>query len=93
MILVKTWKFHLCLFLDKIGYEMMFVDHRGEKQALLDYSNLEFTKWPHWDFYKGINPWFWSKIGNFLYVCFREKIRYEIIFDDYLVKEQIIKPT
>ena len=45
MILVKTWKFHLCLFLDKTGHEM-FVDHRGGKQALLDYNNLELTKWP-----------------------------------------------
>ena len=55
MILVKTWKFHLRLFLDELGHEMMFVDHRGGKQALLDYNNLEFTKWPHRDFFKGIN--------------------------------------
>ena len=66
----------------------MFVDHQGGKQTLLDYNNLEFTKWPYWYFFKGINPWFWLKIGNFLYVCFQKKIRYEIIFDDYLVKEQ-----
>ena len=66
------------LFSDKTGHEMMLVDRRGGKQAFLDYNNLEFTKWPHWDFFKGINPWF----------CFRKKIRYEIIFDDYLVKEQ-----
>ena len=46
MILVKTWKFHLSLFLDKTGHEMMFVDYRGGKQALLDYNNLELTKWP-----------------------------------------------
>ena len=46
MTLVKTWKFHLCLFLDKTGHEIMFVDHRGGKQALLDYNNLELTKWP-----------------------------------------------
>ena len=38
MILVKTWKSLLGLFLDKMGLEIMFDDHLVRKQALLDYK-------------------------------------------------------
>ena len=46
----------------------MFDDHWGRKQALIDYKNLAITKSPYWDF--AVNPRFWLKIGNFLFVCF-----------------------
>ena len=35
-ILVKSWNFPLCLFLNKMGFEMMFPDHSIRKQAFPD---------------------------------------------------------
>ena len=51
MILVKKWNFPLCLFLDKMGLEIMFDGHPRRKQATLDYkisiykvATLDFLK-------------------------------------------------
>ena len=35
------------------------------KKAFLDYRNKNLKKSKNWDFFKGVSPWFWSKIGNF----------------------------
>ena len=36
--------------------EIMCVDFLVRKQALLDYKKADFTKWPYWMFFKGVNP-------------------------------------
>ena len=56
--------FHL-LFLRNIGQEDVFYDILERKNAFLDYKNNKFKKLKNWDFSKGVNPWFWSKIGHF----------------------------
>ena len=57
MTLVKSWKLLLGLLLEKkICLEIMCVDFLVRKQALLDYKKADFTKWPHWIFFKGVNP-------------------------------------
>ena len=80
--------------LGQIGLEILFDDHWGRKQALLDYKILDITKLPCWDFFIGVNPRFWSKIANFLFVClfalFFGKISLEIMSDDHLVKNQAL---
>ena len=38
MILVKNWKFPLCLFLDKTGYEIIFDNCLIRKQAFQYYK-------------------------------------------------------
>ena len=43
MIFVKSCKFTLCLFLQKMNFEIAFDDHPVRKQALLNY-NIEFTE-------------------------------------------------
>ena len=60
--------------------EILFDDHWGKKHALLDYKILDITKLPYWDFYTGVNPTFWSKTANFLFVCFfwQNKSRNEV---------------
>ena len=40
MILVKIWKFPLCLFLGKTGPKVIVDDHVVRKQAILDYKNI-----------------------------------------------------
>ena len=51
----------------------MFADHPVRKQPQLDWKNKDFTKSPYGDFFKGVNPWIWSKIGIFLFVSFLTK--------------------
>ena len=40
MILVKIWKFPLCLFFNKMGPKVIFDDHVVRKQAILDDKNI-----------------------------------------------------
>ena len=54
MILVKSCKFPLCLFLHKTNFEIVFDDHPVRKQALLNYNNIEFTELPNYLFPKGL---------------------------------------
>ena len=60
-------------FLDSIGQENVFYDILERKNAFLGYKgykNKKFEKSKNWDFCKGVNPWFWSKIGHFSIFCF-----------------------
>ena len=63
----------------QMSLKIMFDDHPSRKQALLDHTNIDFTQWPYWDFFEGVNPWFWSKIGKFIFACFWTKITLDII--------------
>ena len=47
----------------------MFYGILERKNAFLGYKNSIFKKWKICDFWKGVNPWFWSKIGHFS-ICF-----------------------
>ena len=44
MILVKTWKLLLRLFLDKMGLEIKFDDHQLRKNPFLGYKKADFIK-------------------------------------------------
>ena len=65
-VLVQNWPFFHLLFLGNIGQEKVFYDILEGKNAFLGYKNSKFKKWKNFDFSKGVNPWFWSKIGHFL---------------------------
>ena len=45
--------------------EKVFYDILEGRNAFLDYKNKKLKKSKNWDFFKGVSPWFWSKIGNF----------------------------
>ena len=70
--LVQNWPFFHQLFLANIGQENVFHDILERKNAFLGYKNSKFKKWKNWDFCKGVNPWFWSKIGHFSMFFFRQ---------------------
>ena len=56
MVLVKNSNFPYCLFLLKIGPEMMFEDVLDRKEAFVDNKNM-YLIWPeNWKFSKGVNP-------------------------------------
>ena len=62
MILVKNWKFPLCLFLDKISFEIIFDNHLVRKQSFQDYKNTDFTYLAYWIFSGGLTHDFGQKL-------------------------------
>ena len=62
MVLVKNVKiFHFFIF-GKMSYQNVFDDILERKKAFLDYKKQKVKTVKNWDFSKGVNPWFWSKI-------------------------------
>ena len=65
MVLVKNWQFFYLFNIGKIGQEILFENIVARQKIFPDYKNKRLKKWKNWDFFKGVSPWFWSKIGNF----------------------------
>ena len=42
------------------------------KNTFLGYKNIKFKKSKNWHFSKGVNPWFWSKNGDFSNIFFSQ---------------------
>ena len=59
-------------FLGTINQENAFYDILERKNAFLGYKNKNFRKSKNWHFFKGVNPWFWSKNGHFSNFFFQE---------------------
>ena len=57
--------FSVCFSLKK-GLNILFDNLQGRKQPFLDYKDDIITQSKNWDFFKMVNPWFWSKFSNFL---------------------------
>ena len=53
------------LFFGNIGQENVIYDILERKNAFLTYKNKKLKKMKNWYFFKGVNPWFWSKNGQF----------------------------
>ena len=66
MILVKKLKFFHLLCLSKIDREKVLADVLDKKESFKDYKNNCLLKTQNENFSKGLSPWFWSKIGNFV---------------------------
>ena len=49
------------LFFFKLGLNIRFAYLQERKQPRLKYKNDIIKKSKNWDFFKGVNPWFWSK--------------------------------
>ena len=84
MVLVQNWPFFPLFFLGIIGQEDVFYDILERNNAFLGHKNRRFKKWKNWDFGKGVNPWFWSKIGHFSILLFLSVIGQENVFYDIL---------
>ena len=61
----KSGHFSNLFFSGKIGKENVFYDILERKNAILGYKNKKFKKSKNWNFSNGVNPWFWSKTGQF----------------------------
>ena len=65
MVSVQKWLFFQIIFFGNIGQENVFYDILEPKYAFQGYKNKKLKKSKNWNFSKGVNPWFWSKIGHF----------------------------
>ena len=74
-------------FLGNVGQKNVFYDIREEKKSFLGYKNKKFKKAKNRHFSKGVNPWFWLKIGHFSDVGFFGNIGQENVFYDTLERK------
>ena len=80
----KNGHFSNFFFLGNIGQENVFDDILEPKNAFLGYKNNKFKKSKNWHFFKGVNPWFWSKKWPFFKVFFLGSITQKNVFYDIL---------
>ena len=85
----KTGQFSI-FFLGILGQENVFYDILERENAFLGYKNSKFKKWKNWDFCKGVNPWFCSKIGHFSIFLFLSIIAQENVFYDILDRKNAL---
>ena len=77
--------FFIFFFLGNMGQENIVYDILEQKKRLSSlYKNKKFKKEKNCHFFKGVNPWFWSKNGHFsnfffLGVIFQENVFYDIL--------------
>ena len=74
-------------FLGNIAQENVFYDILERKNDFLGYKNKKFKNSKNWDFFKGVNPWFWSKNGHFSNFFFLGNIGQENVFYDILERK------
>ena len=65
MVLAKNWPFLHIFFKDNIGQENVFDDILERKNTFLGYKKKKLKKSKSCDFFKGVSPWFWPKMGHF----------------------------
>ena len=85
--LSKNGHFSNFFFLGNIDQENVFYDILERKNAFLGYKNKKFKKSKKWHFFKGVNPWFWSKNGHFANFYFLGNIDQENVFYDILERK------
>ena len=67
----KNGHFSKFPFFGNIGQPNVFYDILERENTFLAYKNQKLKKSRNWNFSKGINPWFWSKIAIFPNFFFR----------------------
>ena len=87
MVLVQKWPFFQLFFLGNVGEENVCYDILERKNTFLGYKNNKFKKSKNWHFFKGVNPWFWSKNGHFSKFVFLGNIGEENVFYDILERK------
>ena len=84
MVLVQKWPFFQHFFLANIGKENVFYDILEPKNSFLASKNTKFKKSKNWHFSRGVNPWFWSKNGDFSDIFLLGNTGQENVFYDIL---------
>ena len=87
MFMVQKWQFLQLFFLGIFGQENVFYDIPERENAFLGNKNKNFKKSKNWHFFKGVNPWFWSKNDYFSNIFFFGNIGQENVFYDILERK------
>ena len=74
-------------FLGNIGQKNVFYDILERKNGFLGDKKNKFEKSKNWHFFKGVNPWFWSKNGHFSNLFSLGNIGQENVFCDILERK------
>ena len=74
-------------FLGNIGQANVFYHIVERKNAFLGYKNKKSKKSKNWHFFKGVNPWFLFKNGNFSNFVFLGNIGQANVFYDILERK------
>ena len=61
----KNGHFSSLFFVGNIGQENVFYQILELENAFLAYKKKKFKMSENWHFFKGVNPWFWSKSVHF----------------------------
>ena len=65
-----------------------FYDILRWKNAFVSFKNKELKKTKNWYVFKGVSPWFWSKIGHFSIFSFLGNLSQENVFYDILERKR-----
>ena len=84
--LVQKWPFFQLLFLGNICQENVFYDILQRKNAFLGCKKKNSKNSKNSHFFKGVNPWFWSKNGHFTNLYFLGNTGQENVF--YGIRER-----
>ena len=76
-------------FLCNIGQENVFYDILHRKNVFVAYKQKKLSKSKNWLFFKGVNPWFWSKNCLFSNIFFYGNIGQEHVFYDILHRKNV----
>ena len=87
MVLVQKWPFFQLFLSGNIGQENILNDILERKNAFLGYKNKKFKKSKNCHFSKGVNPWFWSKNGQFSKFFVLGNLGQENILNDILERK------
>ena len=87
MVLVQNWPFFHRFFVGNLGQENVFYDILERKNAILFYKNKKLKTSKNWYGFKGVSPWFWSKIGHFSIFVFLGNLSQENVFYDILERK------
>ena len=86
----KNGHFSIFLFLGNKGLENVSYAILERKNFFQGYKSKKFKKSKSWDFSKGVNPWFWSKIVHFS-MGFLSNIGQENVLYDILERKNAFR--
>ena len=87
MVLVQNWPFFQ-LFLCNIGQENVFYDILERKNAFLGYTTSCLKSRKIYIFFRGSNPWVWTKNGLFSNIFFLGNVLPENVYYDILERKK-----
>ena len=74
-----------------LNQKKVLYDILDDRNAFLDCKNKKLKKSKNWDFFKGVSPWLWWKIGNFSRFLFQGKQARKMCFTIFQKKETLFQ--